>query len=527
MILALLRKQFLESVAFLLFNKEGKRRNLGGIIGFAALLLMGLASFRFIFYEICYMLCGVFVAQGLTWLYFAFIGVMSTAFGVIGSIFMTKTKLYEAKDNDLLFSMPIPSWLVLFSRTLGLYFFTLLFETLVFAPSVVCYFVVVGFSAKVLFGSLLTLLVMPLGTLAICLILGWALAVIAAKFPAKNLFTMIFTIGFTVLYFVGYSKINDLLTYVMENGGAVAGAMQTWLFPFWKMGQASGGDFLALLWYTLLFAGSFALVYFVVSVTYLRLATANKGGKKRKYISKEGKQGSALTALLKKELLRVFKNPMVALNCCLGTAFGFVLPFLLAFSPDMKQLFSMLGGGEVVAMILGALLCTLTSMNAFAACAVSLEGENLWIARSLPLSTEKILLAKAATHFVLISIPTLFASIFLSVLFKLAFGFALLLCLATLVFCAMGSFFGLFINLLLPNLHWTNEVVCVKQSVSVVLFMFAQWAIVGLLVGGYFLFGKYLFVGGYLLFVIAFLLLLTALLAAWLTTFGKRIFEGL
>ncbi len=527
MIRALLRKQFLESVTFLLQGKDGKRRNPAGILGFSAILLCGLASFCFLFYDICSMLCVPFATQGLTWVYFAFMGVMATAFGVVGSIFMAKTKLYEAKDNDFLFSMPIPSWLVLCSRTAGLYLFTLLFEALVFAPALVCYFVEIGFSASVLVGGLITLLIMPFGALAVCLVLGWGLAVIAAKFPAKNLMTTIFSVGFLVLYFIGYSKLNDFLSYVMANGTAVAGTMKTWFFPFYQMGLGSAGSFLSLLYYALIFTGAFALVYFVVSVTYLRLVTANRGGRKRKYISKEGKQGAPLTALMKKECMRVTKNPMVALNACLGSIFSLILPFVLLFSEDIKTLISMLGDGEAIAMISCAFLCFLVSANAVASCLVSLEGENLWLVRSLPVSTEKILFAKAATHVVLIAPPVLFAGIFLSILFQIPAGFALLALLTALLFCATSAALGVFINLLSPNLHWTNEIACVKQSISTLLFMFGQWALVGLLVGGYFFFGKYLFTGGYFLVCIALLAAGFALLLAWIGAKGKKIFERL
>ncbi len=526
MIKALFKKQWLESVGFLTRDKNGKRRTAGSAIGLSAALCIGLAAVCFLFYEMGQLLCVAFAAQGLSWLYFALMGTLATAFGVLGSIFMAKAKLYEAKDNDLLFSMPIPSWLVLASRVADLYIFTLLFESLAFAPAVVCYFVEVGFSAGVLFGSLFTLLLMPFGALALCLLLGWLLAVIAAKLPWKNGLTVVFSLAFMVAYFVGYSEIYELLEYVIAHGGEVAKTVQTWLFPFWKLGLGAAGDFLSLLVYALVFVGAFALTYLLLSFTYLRLVTANRGGKKKKYISKEGKQSAPVWALWKKELMRFTKNPMVALNCFLGSIFLVILPFAALFLEELSLLGG-LGIDEPLAMILTIIVCAIGSTNMVAAASVSLEGENLWIIRSMPVPTEKVLLAKGLLHFFTVEIPAAFSVLFLCIYLKIRFWFAALALLVCLAFAAFTAAFGLVINLKLPNLRQTNELTAVKQSMSAVVSMFAEWGAVALLVGGYFLFGKYLFAGGYFLVCLCLLCAAFGLLARWIFVRGTKIFEEL
>ncbi len=527
MLKALFKKQFLESVAFLLQDKKGNRRTPQGILGFCLLLVLGLGSICFLFFGMGNMLSGALSAQGLEWVYFAFMGTAATAFGVVGSIFTAKTKLYEAKDNDLLLSMPIPSWMILFVRTVGLYLFTLLFEAMVFLPSVFAFFLAVEFSFTVLICSLIVLLVMPFLALAICYILGWLLAVISAKLPWKNLLTTLFSVGFLVAYFIVYSKINTLLNYVMINGDAVGNAMQKWLYPFSKMGAACAGDWLALLVYAAIFLAPFALVYLLISKTYLRLATARRGGRKAKYTGKGYKQTVPVWALVKKELMRFTKNPMVALNCLLGAMFLMILPFILLFSKDFRTVLTLINEDEIVAMILAIILCALTSTNMLAAASVSLEGESIWVIRSLPVQTEKVLFAKGLTHWLVTAIPAAFASAFCCILLKISVGYALATLAVSLVFSAFAAAAGLAINLKLPNMHWTNELVAVKQSFSAVLSMFAEWAAVGLLVGGYFLFGENLFAGGYLLVCVAMLTVASGLIVVWIGTRGKKIFEEL
>ncbi len=524
---ALLKKQLLETGAFLLQDKEGKRRSVQGILGFSLLLLIGLASMCFLFFGMGTVLCLPLAQQGMSWVYFAFMGALATAFGVIGSVFTAKTKLYEAKDNDLLLSMPIPSWMILFSRLTGLYLFTLLFVGVVFLPALVAYLVWVEFSVTVLLCSILVLVIMPFFALAICCLLGWVFALIAAKLPGKNVLTVIFTVVFMVVYFMGYSKIDIFLDYVINNGEGVGKAMQTWLYPFWQMGLACTGKLLPMLVYAAIFLGLFALVYLLMDRTYLRLATANKGGKRAKYTGKGYKQTSWFGALFKKELLRFTKNPMVAMNCLLGTIFMLVFPFVALFAGEFRQAIAAVNEDEIFAMILALLLCAVMSMNMISAASVSLEGESIWVVRSLPVQTEKVLLAKAGFHFLMTAIPSAFASIFFCILFRIGIGYSVAVLAFALVFSALGAVLGLAINLKLPNLNWTNELHPVKQSLSTVLSMFAEWAVLGLLVGGYFLFGKYLFSGGYFLVCILLSMAVIGLLTAWLGTRGKQIFEEL
>ncbi len=527
MIKALLKKQLLESTAFLFYGRNGKRRSVRSLGGVGVLMLYCVVVLGEMFYFMGETLSAPLAAQGLDWVYFAFMGAMATAVGVVGSIFAAKTKLYEAKDNDLLLSMPVPPWLILCTRMAGLYCIAWLFEAFVFVPALAAYFVGVGFSFPALFGGLVVLLVMPLGTLAICCVLGWLIALLTAKLRAKNLVTVVLSVGALAGYFFVYSKINEYLTYVITNGGVVAEKLQGWLYPFAQLGRGVAGEMLPLLLFTGIFAGAFALVYFIISKTYIRLATANKGGKKVKYTSKEGKQTPVFFALVKKELRRFIHNPMVALNCFLGTLFLSVAPFVLLFTKEFTSMLVALNEDELVALVLAALLCAVAAVNIVAAASVSLEGESFWIVRSMPVSTERILLAKGGFHFFVTGLPALFACVFLCILLKIGAWLSICVALVVLTFVLFASAFGLTINLKMPNIHWTNELAVVKQSMSAILSTFAEWGGIGALVGGYFLFGKYLPASVYALICAGALFVASGLAVMWLQKKGTKVFESL
>ena len=86
---------------------------------------------------------------------------------------------------------------------------------------------------------------------------------------------------------------------------------------------------------------------------------------------------------------------------------------------------------------------------------------------------------------------------------------------------------GLAINLKMPKLHWTNEIACVKQSLSSLVGLFAGWGVCGLAVGGFFWFGKYMPAWGYFLIGLGALLAATVLLSVWIFKRGVKIFDKL
>ena len=67
-------------------------------------------------------------------------GLLALFMGVFGSVFNTYASLYQAKDNDLLLSMPIPSGKILLVRLSGVYAMGLMYEVSVMIPTLVVWF---------------------------------------------------------------------------------------------------------------------------------------------------------------------------------------------------------------------------------------------------------------------------------------------------------------------------------------------------------------------------------------------------
>lgn len=222
------------------------------------------------------------------------------------------------------------------------------------------------------------------------------------------------------------------------------------------------------------------------------------------------------------------KNPMILLNVALGSLLLIILPFVALFNLDfMRQLSAVEEATGYISLILAGLLCLLVATNVITASSVSLEGQNIWQSQVLPVKTQDIFLAKTSLHLLLSGVPAFLSAVALSVMIRLPVLTAILCVLIACAFTLFAAVCGLAINLKIPNLHWTNEVVAVKQGVSVLVAMFANIGVIAALVGGYFLFGKYMPSAGYLAVCLGALGLASGLIMVWIGSRGEKIFESL
>lgn len=527
MIRALLKKQLLGTLSFFYLDKKGgQKRKPIFIIGVAILLLYAIGSMEFLLWELSKTLCSPLVAGGLDWVYFAFVSIFATGLACVGSVFMAKSSLFEAKDNDFLLSLPIPTWKILFARTVSLYLLNFAIYLFVFIPALVQYFIVVGFSVSACLCALFTLLFLPLAVLAISSLLGWAIAFLTSRMRAKYFITMFSFLAFMALYFIFIDKVNEYITLVIMNGEAVGETIRTKLYPFWKLGLALTGDFTSLLIVAGLSFLVFFPVYFLLSKTFLSVATTKRGAVKKKYRFKESKVSSVKFALFKREFSQTVKNPMVFLNAGIGTVLSIIACVgILFYAKDLGDLTAVLG--DELAIIVTIILGFLATSNIYSASCVSLEGERLWILRSSPVKTKDIFLVKLLLHFLLTAVPGLIVGIEAFIILGTSFRLALCVCVLIICLSALCACLGLAVNLKMPNMHWTNEVMAVKQSVSAILTMFIGWGVAALVFVARLLLQDYIQPWAYITLCSFVYAIVTVALYIWLMKSGEKTFERL
>lgn len=530
----LLKKQLQEIFSFLFLDrKSGKSRSVRGMLGFAALYVFLFASLGVMFWGMAEFLCEPMVQMGLGWFYMMCMALIALVFGVIGSVFSTYTTLYGARDNDLLLSMPIPIRSILVARLCGVYLLGLLYELIVMVPAIGVWLSFVTPSLPVIVFSVLIPLVLSFFILALSCLLGWVVALVASRVRRKNLVSMVLSIAFVCAYMYGYSQAYELLGALLQNAQTVANGVKNVLFPLYHMGLAAQGSASSMLIFSGIMIAPALLVYLLLSRSFLLLATTNKGSARRVYKERTMRAASVDQTLLKKELGRLFSSVNYTLNCGLGVIFMPIAAILLfVMKGKLLQAIEMLSGsvagiGELIPLLLTASICMLVSMVDITAPCVSLEGKNVWILQVLPVTPWQVLRAKLRLQLIF-SIPcALLVCVCALIVLTPSLGFWLLVPLVVVLFSVAMAQLGLVMNLLFPNLKWTNEIIPIKQSASVAITLFGGWVAVLVLGVLYYALHTLLSPAVYLVLVLALLAALVVYMQHWLKTRGARRFAAL
>lgn len=528
---ALLKKQILEVFSWVYFDrKNGKSRSKAGIIGYTALYLFLFIFLGVFFFQMAGALCKPLADAGFGWLYFALMGLIAVALGVFGSVFSTYSSLYTAKDNDLLLSLPIPPGKILMIRLLGIYLVGLMYELIIAVPTVIAYFLAVKPTVLTVMLNILTPLVLSFFVLALSCILGFLVALISSKLKSKNIVTVVLSLAFIAAYYYVYAQAYQIIQSILAAPDKVGNSVKSILYPFYQMGLGAQGDVLSFLLFTLMVAALFFVTYFVLTRSFLSIATANKGAVKKAYKEKAAKAASMGSALLSKEFRHFVGCPIYMLNCGLGIFFMPIAAVaILIKGPELAEMFyGMLDdAADILPLLAAAGICMLTTMNDITSPSVSLEGKNLWLVQSFPIPAKKVLHAKLKLHLILTVIPATLLAVCLFIAFRFTVLNAVLVLIFVLIFILMMALIGLALNLKMPNLSWTDATVPVKQSLCVTLALFGGWVII-LALGGIYLFTmQYITPLVYLIAVSVLAAAVTALLWRWIDTKGAKIFETL
>lgn len=528
---ALFKKQLTEVFAWLFQDKKsGKIRSKGGVIGFTLVYLFLFACIGIAFFSMATTLCAPLCEIGFGWLYFALMGLVSVALGVFGSVFNTYASLYQAKDNDLLLSMPIPPAKILTARLFGVFAMGLMYELIVMIPTVLVWFLNAKITVAGVLFSLLIPLVLSFLVLTLSCVLGLAVAAVSSKLKRKNIATVLLSLVFLAAYYYLYAQAYEMLELILANPQKIADGVKTALYPFYCMGRAAQGDSLSMLIFTGILAALFSLVYFVLSRSFLRLATANRGSTKAKYKEKQMKAAKTDTALLRKEFRRFLGSPTYMLNCGLGIVFMLVgaVALLIKGAALREMLYGALADyTHFIPLFCAAAVCTAASMCDMTAPSVSLEGNNIWLAQVLPVHPFQPLKAKLKLHLWLTLPPAVLLTLAAEWVFRLPWGVCLLLLTAVAAFVLFTALAGLFLNLKLPNLNWTNEIIPIKQGMSVVLALFGGWVVVLVLGVLYYVLQSVLTPAAFLAAAAGLLFGLSAVLYHYVKTKGAKIFATL
>ena len=476
---ALLKKQFKElGMTYTSGGRGGSGSGAGRIKGGKWVILvypLCLFSLGMAIYMAAENFASILFPIDLHWLYFAYLGMMSVALGVFGSVFGVVAGVYKAKDNELLLSMPIPPSMIVMARMVTLWIISLVCVLTGLIPALIIYLRYYSAGAVQVLSWIVAALTLSFTAFALSCIVGWVVAIISKKLQNRSLITVLLALLLIAAYYVFYFNLNQLLARLMANAELISDKIKRILYPLYVYGRGCSGEIASALIALALSMLLMGVIYWIISAGFVKVATSNKGMKKKAFSGKAGAKTSASATLLRKEFKRYLSSANYMLNCSLGTFLMPIAAAALVIKADViREFISSIGVPmEFIARFLilglGYAIMFMTTMNDTTAPSISLEGKNYWILRSLPIDLKQVAKAKLQLHFLLTGIPMAIVIAAAAYVFRLSVLNILLLALLPVSYTMFTAYTGLAANIKFPRMDWVNETIAVKQGASVMI----------------------------------------------------------
>ena len=506
-------------------SKDKKERQKGGML-FGGALILGLAL-CFLSFVYSYALSIALKPARMLDLLPALMMAAVSLLILFTTLYKANGVLFGAKDFDLLMSLPVPSGMVVASRVLVLYLMDLLFAFVLLAPMAVVYALEAAPNWPFYLNFAVSFFFVPLIPLVISSLLGALVAKISSRFRRSNFLTILLTMAVCVgVIILSMGGSNSDFAGI---GASIIKEVSRFYPPAsWYISAVCYGDFAALAGFAAVSAAVFFLFCAALGRWFQQIQSALSarhaaGNFKMKAL----RQSTPFQALYRKELRRYFSSAIYVTNTAIGLVLALVLAVaMLFFKPaQLEQLLEMPGFSSIASTMIPLLISLMAAMCPTTGAAVSLEGKSLWILKSAPVPPRTVFASKIAVSLTL-TLPTVaICGVLLTIALKPQPLEALFLFLTPAAFSLFAALLGLALNLHFPNFTWTSETAVVKQSAPIMLSMLGSMVLTILPIG------ISLAQPGAsttaLLAATAAALLLAALLAAYLNTRGKRLFEGL
>lgn len=475
-----LKIQFLNQSGLNQLRYEHDRRKRGRAIG----TLIGIIL-------IAIVLIGASFAVGFGYGLFGLVEVIpSFAFAIVSMItlFFSFIKvngyLFAFRDYDMLMSLPVSEHTIISSKFLYMYLNNLLFSLGVMLPMGSAYLICNGSLSAAGRGVvglmwIVAAVLTPLIPMAVAGIVGTIVAAIGSKSRFKVLIQVVLMLLFMCLMiafniFMNTVENEEEMIQAMEK---IADMMQKQMHRIYPVSvlfdtAVNKQRILPFLGFVLLSFGIYFLFMVLVAKKYRAINTALMSRRKgTAYKMKKQKRHSVITALVYKEWRRLLSSAPYLINLGLGMMLVVIASVLclvagrdlLERNADLQKVIRICRYSvPFVALMFLTMSCT-TSVS------LSLEGKNLWILQSLPISWKTILKGKMAFNMVLLLPAAFLCSLCLGITLQLDVLTLLLYFVVSFAMVSFSTVIGMWFNLCFQKYQWENEMEVVKQGASVAL----------------------------------------------------------
>ena len=400
--------------------------------------------------------------------------------------------LFSARDYDMLTAFPIKTRTIIASKFLSMYINNLAFAVVVMVPMAVGYEMWNGFNAGTVAFWFLGILFAPLLPMTIAAAVGMAILAIGAGFKHKAAVQLIATVILFLGIMFGSFWLNQnamadeamMLAMLTDMGAFISGIIHK-VYPvslWFDNGVVYGNA-----QHILLFIGFSVAVYAVFlgfcAKFYGKINSALKSHQaSSNYKVGQLKKSSVLTALAYKEAKRFTSSSVYMLNMGMGLILALIASVASAFlgvdklisNVDVVNAKDMAALLPVISNVVPFGIAMVVNMCNTCAVSLSLEGRNLWVVESLPISKRTLYKGKMLFNICMVLPVSIICSVIFIISLRVNVVKALLYIVFAVASVTFSTVFGMFINICFPNYQWENEVVVVKQGMSSMIGIFSS-----------------------------------------------------
>lgn len=449
------------------YTKDKKARNtgiaLGCTIGF--LILMAIAYVSGMSYG--------FIKLGAGNIVPAYIVFLSSILTLLFCAFKAGKIIFKENCYDILASMPIKTASLVISRYIRLYIEGLMVACIVMIPGVILYgaFERPGVLAIIL--GLLSMIIVPIIPITLSVLLGLIITGISSRMKNKVLFETVFVVGIVIAIFLlsAFVPTEDMENFDMQAIKEVASKLIDMLHKIyppttWFSKAIGAGDVVGFIIGVILSLVSFLAVIFLTTVNF---EIINRGihtnSAKHNYKLGELENKTMMKALVSREAKRYFSSGTYVTNTIIGPVMAVIFAASLFFV-DMNDALKGLPINIDINAAIPVLFSGILVMNSPIATAISMEGKEFWISKTLPILSRDILKSKLIFNAMLIVPFYVVGEVIMIIALRPSITKVLWMVVLPAIVIVCALVVGIAANLKFPKLNWDSDVEVVKQSAS-------------------------------------------------------------
>lgn len=425
----------------------------------------------------------------LTYIVLTIFIMVTSLLTIIEGVYKSQGILFEARDNDLLFSLPITKSKIFFIRVFKLITFQFLYNSLFMLPAIIVYAMYEKTDVSFYLISLLMLVLLPIIPTILGCILGYIVKGLSSKFKARNIVQVLFTSLILLGIFYVSFNMQGMVANIVQNANSIQEVITKIYYPAGLyINLIQNFNILDLIILLAINIVPAIIFVYVASIFYFKINSklGEKGNSNKKVVTTKSAEKAyrvrtQLSGLIHKEMKRFFSSPVFMVNAGFGMVLMIAVTFALSINFD-GMINSMMQGAEIevpineiknmMPKVFYGFVVFISCMTSMTSSMISLEGKSFNITKSLPVATEKILLSKVLTSNIL-SIPIiLICDVIFFIAFKVAIVDIIFILLASIVMPTLTALIGILMNLKYPKMNATSDTEVVKQSMSSMLSVF-------------------------------------------------------